>query len=73
MIDRRRFLGSAALLLEQAIPFGRVWSFPTKIVIPRPNHVWLTYQELIYYQLYGKRSEGLSPELRADEMERRTR
>jgi hypothetical protein len=35
--DRRRFLGLfsagiAGLALEQAIPFGRVWSFPSKIV-----------------------------------------
>lgn len=38
-MDRRGFLkmfsaGAAGLALEQAIPFGRVWSFPSKIVIP---------------------------------------
>jgi len=38
-MHRRRFLtlfglGSAAIALEQAIPFGRVWSFPKKIVLP---------------------------------------
>jgi hypothetical protein len=36
--DRRRFLGLfgagiAGLALERAIPFGRVWSFPSKIVV----------------------------------------
>lgn len=37
-MDRRRFfsllgLGIAGIALEQAIPLGRVWSFPKKIVI----------------------------------------
>lgn len=37
-MDRRGFLklfgvGVAGLALEQAIPFGRVWSFPKEIVI----------------------------------------
>jgi hypothetical protein len=36
-IDRRRFLGFlgagvAGVALEQAIPFGRVWSFPKEIL-----------------------------------------
>jgi hypothetical protein len=39
-MERRSFLkGLVALVggiaLEQAIPLGRVWSFPSKIVIPR--------------------------------------
>jgi hypothetical protein len=31
-----RFLGAGAatLALSEAIPFGRVWSFPSKIVVP---------------------------------------
>lgn len=38
-MDRRRFLsfltaGVAGIVLEQAIPLGRVWSFPKKIVVP---------------------------------------
>ena len=37
-MDRRKFLGLfsagvAGIALEQAIPLGRVWSFPKKIVI----------------------------------------
>lgn len=36
---RRKFLGGltaliGGLALEEAIPFNRVWSFPTKIVVP---------------------------------------
>lgn len=39
MITRRAFLGGLAglvggLVLEEAIPFNRVWSFPKQIVIP---------------------------------------
>lgn len=38
-MDRRNFFrlfgaGVAGVALEQAIPFGRVWSFPTTIVLP---------------------------------------
>jgi len=38
-MERRGFLKALGMLaggiaLEQAIPFGRVWSFPSKIVIP---------------------------------------
>jgi len=38
-MNRRNFLGLfsagvAGIALEQAIPLGRVWSFPSKIVIP---------------------------------------
>lgn len=40
-MDRRKFLslfsaGVAGIALEQAIPLGRVWSFPKKIVIADP-------------------------------------
>jgi hypothetical protein len=47
-MNRRNFLslfsaGIAGIALEQAIPLGRVWSFPKEIVIPRfpvmPLHV----------------------------------
>jgi hypothetical protein len=39
-MDRRNFIASlsaglAGITLEQAIPFGRVWSFPKEIVIAR--------------------------------------
>jgi hypothetical protein len=38
-VNRRGFfkflgIGVAGIALEQAIPLGRVWSFPSKIVIP---------------------------------------
>jgi len=38
-MNRRNFLslfsaGIASIALEQAIPLGRVWSFPKKLVIP---------------------------------------
>ena len=41
-MDRRGFLkffsaGVAGIALEQAIPLGRVWSFPKKIVIAGPE------------------------------------
>lgn len=40
-MDRRKFLGLfsagvAGIALEQAIPLGRLWSFPKKIVIAKP-------------------------------------
>jgi hypothetical protein len=39
-MERRRFItllgaGIAGFALEQAIPLGRVWSFPKKIVVPQ--------------------------------------
>lgn len=39
-MDRRGFFklfgaGVAGIALEQAIPLGRVWSFPSKIVVPK--------------------------------------
>lgn len=39
-MNRRNFLslfsaGIAGIALEQAIPLGRVWSFPKEIVIPK--------------------------------------
>ncbi len=41
-MNRRNFLslfsaGVAGIALEQAIPLGRVWSFPKEIVIPEYN------------------------------------
>lgn len=40
-----RFLGAGAatLALSEAIPFGRVWSFPSKIVVPKIVAVDLAY------------------------------
>jgi hypothetical protein len=45
-MNRRNFLslfsaGVAGIALEQAIPLGRVWSFPKEIVIP--NFQWDDY------------------------------
>ena len=47
-MDRRGFLkffsaGVAGIALEQAVPLGRVWSFPKEIVVPRPK---LTVDEI---------------------------
>jgi hypothetical protein len=46
-MNRRNFLslfsaGVAGIALEQAIPLGRVWSFPKEIVIAQPLSVWKT-------------------------------
>jgi hypothetical protein len=46
-MDRRGFLklfsaGVAGIALQQAIPLGRVWSFPKKIVIALPSTSFLT-------------------------------
>jgi hypothetical protein len=43
-MDRRKFLSlmsasAAGIALDQAIPFGRVWSFPSKIQIAKPRAV----------------------------------
>jgi hypothetical protein len=43
-VDRRSFIGLlgagiAGIALEQAIPLGRVWSFPKEIVVANPNLV----------------------------------
>jgi hypothetical protein len=49
-MDRRGFLkmlglGAGALALEQAIPLGRVWSFPKEIVVaPRLENTFLTVE-----------------------------
>jgi hypothetical protein len=67
-MDRRGFLkwfsaGVAGIALEQAIPLGRVWSFPSKIVLPQ-NPVllcnflpitWYTRESL--YQLFKRTYE----------------
>jgi len=52
-MDRRKFLGLfsagiAGIALEQAIPLGRVWSFPKKIVIPNIflTTEWITEESL---------------------------
>lgn len=47
-MNRRSFLslfsaGVAGIALEQAIPLGRVWSFPKKIVIANPGVLGRAY------------------------------
>jgi hypothetical protein len=49
-MDRRKFIllmsaSAAGIALDQAIPFGRVWSFPSKIVIAKPivDTAYLTF------------------------------
>jgi hypothetical protein len=59
LMNRRNFLslfgaGVAGIALEQAIPFARVWSFPTEIVVPSfpptgntfPRMEWVTMELL---------------------------
>lgn len=46
-MNRRGFLGMlgaavAGIALKEAIPLGRVWSFPSKIVIPPSGNQFLT-------------------------------
>jgi hypothetical protein len=48
-MNRRSFFkflgaGAATLALSEAIPFGRVWSFPSKIVVP--ENPFLTFTDL---------------------------
>lgn len=50
-MDRRGFLkflgaGVAGIALEQAIPLGRVWSFPSKLVLPERDHYYTRAEEL---------------------------
>ncbi len=52
-MDRRGFLkffsaGVAGIALEQAIPLGRVWSFPKEIVIAGQIHLprWVELEKL---------------------------
>lgn len=50
-MNRRGFLsllglGGAGVALEQAIPLGRVWSFPKEIVIARPANRFYTITEI---------------------------
>lgn len=50
-MNRRGFLsllglGIAGVALEQAIPLGRVWSFPKEIVIARPGNRFYTMTEI---------------------------
>jgi hypothetical protein len=55
-MKRRAFLqlltaGIGGIALEQAIPFNRVWSFPSKILIPevevlQPTAIWFGMQDI---------------------------
>jgi hypothetical protein len=65
-MERRRFLqllgiGAGGIVLEQAIPFGRVWSFPKNIVIApqtlrfRVTQRWLVTDGLGYEPLFPTR------------------
>ena len=68
-MDRRRFLGllgigGASLALGEAIPLGRVWSFPKQLVIAQPVtvrfiKVWEPLQRKVMHRfevLYSFRS-----------------
>ena len=43
-MDRRKFLALLGLgvggVLQQAVPLGRIWSFPKKILIAKPPDGW---------------------------------
>jgi hypothetical protein len=55
-MERRGFLklfgaGLAGIALGDAIPFGRVWSFPKNIIIPKPATLlliteWISHESL---------------------------
>jgi hypothetical protein len=64
-LSRRGFLsGLTALVggiaLEQAIPFGRVWSFPSKIVIPQGIALNLEQVNEAHPVLYQPKNELLT-------------
>jgi hypothetical protein len=53
-MDRRKFfkllgMGVAGVALDQAIPFNRVWSFPSNIVVPNRllTTEWVTMESLL--------------------------
>lgn len=51
-MNRRGFLASLGMLvgglaLEEAIPFNRVWSFPSKVVVTAPN--FALFPNFYYY------------------------
>jgi hypothetical protein len=66
-MNRRRFLqmlglGVTGLAVEQAIPFGRVWSFPKEIFIPNPAAI-ATFSDDISWSIvyrYFNTATGLS-------------
>jgi hypothetical protein len=69
-MNRRGFFklfsaGVAGIAIEKAIPFGRVWSFPSKIVVPETGNYFLTHEEVAaaFLRVYA---ESLDRALSAD-------
>lgn len=60
MLNRRSFLSilglsGAAVAVEQAIPFGRVWSFPNQIVIAHPCSVrFVRAYDPLYHKMVSR-------------------
>jgi hypothetical protein len=57
-MNRRGFLrsiglGIGGIALEQAIPLGRVWSFPKKIVLPQYQYMELLHVPLNRWEDFG--------------------
>lgn len=54
-MNRRGFLGMiGGLLVSEAIPFNRVWSFPSKIVIPTGRDLKTALQAIDTMPMYMK-------------------
>lgn len=61
-MNRRSFFkflggGAATLALSEAIPFGRVWSFPSKIVVPQTGNHFLTHHQVMaeFLRVYAEK------------------
>jgi hypothetical protein len=68
-MNRRGFLSAigalvGGLAIEQAIPLGRVWSFPSKIVIPPPvmgPRLFLSKDGRAFTEIPGLKAVSLEP------------
>jgi hypothetical protein len=74
-MNRRSFFkflgaGAATLALSEAIPFGRVWSFPSKIVVPQIGNHFLTHDQVLAETVRIWKSKLVVAEMLNDEWER---
>lgn len=68
-MNRRGFLSAlgalvGGLVIEQAIPLGRIWSFPSKIVIPLPvmgPRLFLSKDGRAFTEIPGLKEVSLEP------------
>lgn len=63
-MNRRKFFTNLAevvggVSLLEAIPFNRVWSFPKKIVVPKPK-IRIESGSTFYYAFYNPKTGDLS-------------